>query len=37
VNFLYLDGSVHFLNANIADNVRLALGTISGGEAVSLP
>ena len=37
VNFVYLDGSVHFLTSSIADNVRLALGTIQGGETVPLP
>ena len=37
VNFVYLDGSVHYLSADIADNVRLALGSIQGGEVVTLP
>jgi prepilin-type processing-associated H-X9-DG protein len=37
VNLLFLDGSVHFLNANTPDKVRLALGTIAGNEPVSIP
>ena len=32
VNFAFLDGSVHFLAANTSDKVRMALGTIDGGE-----
>jgi prepilin-type N-terminal cleavage/methylation domain-containing protein/prepilin-type processing-associated H-X9-DG protein len=35
VNFAFLDGSVHFLSADTADFVRLALGTIQGGEIAS--
>jgi prepilin-type N-terminal cleavage/methylation domain-containing protein/prepilin-type processing-associated H-X9-DG protein len=37
VNFLFLDGSVRTLNPTIADSVRLALGTIKGGETVAVP
>jgi prepilin-type N-terminal cleavage/methylation domain-containing protein/prepilin-type processing-associated H-X9-DG protein len=37
VNFVFLDGSVRSLNPNIADTVRLALGTIAGGEVVAVP
>jgi prepilin-type N-terminal cleavage/methylation domain-containing protein/prepilin-type processing-associated H-X9-DG protein len=37
VNVVYLDGSVHFLDPHIADSVRLALGTIQGGETTTLP
>ena len=37
VNFVFLDGSVHFLAANTSNRVRLALGTISGGETVTVP
>lgn len=33
VNFVFVDGSVHYLSAHTADTVRLALGTIAGGEA----
>jgi prepilin-type N-terminal cleavage/methylation domain-containing protein/prepilin-type processing-associated H-X9-DG protein len=36
VNFAFLDGSVHFLSANTSDFVRLALGTIQGGEVASI-
>ena len=36
VNFVFLDGSVHYLMSNTADSVRMALGTIQGGEAVSV-
>jgi prepilin-type processing-associated H-X9-DG protein len=32
VNFAFLDGSVHFLAAETSDAVRMALGTIQGGE-----
>ncbi len=32
VNFAFLDGSVHYLAANTSDKVRMALGTIDGGE-----
>ncbi len=32
VGFAFLDGSVHYLAANTSDTVRLALGTIQGGE-----
>jgi prepilin-type N-terminal cleavage/methylation domain-containing protein/prepilin-type processing-associated H-X9-DG protein len=35
VNFVFLDGSVHYLSPNTSDLVRLALGTISGGEVVT--
>ncbi len=37
VNFVFLDGSVHFLSANTSDLVRLGLGTIQGGEIVTVP
>ena len=37
VNFVFLDGSVHFLAANTSDKVRMALGTISGGETDPVP
>jgi prepilin-type N-terminal cleavage/methylation domain-containing protein/prepilin-type processing-associated H-X9-DG protein len=37
VNFVYLDGSVHFLANSTADSVRLALGTIAGGETLTSP
>jgi prepilin-type N-terminal cleavage/methylation domain-containing protein/prepilin-type processing-associated H-X9-DG protein len=37
VNFLLLDGSVRLFNPSIADSVRLALGTISGGETFVMP
>ncbi len=36
VNFAFLDGSVHYLAANTTDKVRLALGTIAGGEVVNV-
>ena len=36
VNFVFLDGSVHFLSANTSDLVRLALGTIQGNESASI-
>ena len=36
VNFAFLDGSVHFLSANTSDAVRMALGTIDGGETVTV-
>ena len=32
VNFVFADGSVHFLSVGTADKIRLALGTIAGGE-----
>jgi prepilin-type N-terminal cleavage/methylation domain-containing protein/prepilin-type processing-associated H-X9-DG protein len=35
-NFVYADGSVHFLSYNV-DNILPQLGTRSGGEAVELP
>lgn len=35
--FFYLDGSVRFLPNSTPDNVRLALGTIAGGETTNLP
>jgi prepilin-type processing-associated H-X9-DG protein len=35
-NFLFADGSVHFLSY-AADNVLPALATRSGGEVVALP
>jgi prepilin-type N-terminal cleavage/methylation domain-containing protein/prepilin-type processing-associated H-X9-DG protein len=37
VNFVFLDGSVRSLGPNTADTVRLALGTIAGGEPVTVP
>jgi prepilin-type processing-associated H-X9-DG protein len=37
VNFVFLDGSVHLLSVDISDSVRLALGTIQGGETFTLP
>ncbi len=37
VSFVFLDGSVHFLAANTADSVRLALGTIAGNDSATLP
>ena len=37
VNILFLDGTVRFLAASTPDNIRLALGTIAGSEAVTLP
>ena len=37
VNFVFLDGSVRALDPNIADHVRLALGTIAGGEPDTAP
>jgi prepilin-type N-terminal cleavage/methylation domain-containing protein len=36
VGMVFLDGSVRFLDANTPDDVRLALGTIQGGEAITL-
>jgi len=36
VNFAFLDGTVRFMNTSTPDTVRLAIGTIQGGEAVSL-
>ncbi len=36
VHFAFLDGSVHYLAANTSDRVRMALGTIQGGEPVSV-
>src|SRR5262249_44290614 len=36
INFVFLDATVHFLNANTNDSVRLAIGTIAGNEVVSL-
>jgi hypothetical protein len=35
--FVYLDGSVRFLPNSTSDTVRLALGTMAGGEAVNAP
>jgi prepilin-type N-terminal cleavage/methylation domain-containing protein/prepilin-type processing-associated H-X9-DG protein len=37
VNLVYLDGSVHFLTNSTSDTVRLALGSIAGGEVVNWP
>ncbi|HZZ80851.1 MAG TPA: DUF1559 domain-containing protein [Gemmataceae bacterium] len=37
VAFVFLDGTVRFLDGSTSDSVRLALGTIMGGETVSLP
>jgi hypothetical protein len=37
VGCVFLDGSVHYLSADTADTVRLALGTIRGGEVLSQP
>jgi prepilin-type processing-associated H-X9-DG protein len=36
VNILFLDGTVRFLSAGTSDKTRLALGTIAGGEVVTL-
>jgi prepilin-type processing-associated H-X9-DG protein len=36
VNFLFLDGSVHFLPVYTSDFVRMALGTIQGNDPVSV-
>jgi prepilin-type processing-associated H-X9-DG protein len=36
VNFAFLDGSVHFLSDSTSDQVRLAIGTRSGGEVFTL-
>jgi prepilin-type N-terminal cleavage/methylation domain-containing protein/prepilin-type processing-associated H-X9-DG protein len=36
VQFAFLDGSVHLLSADVSNAVRMALGTIQGGEAVSI-
>jgi prepilin-type processing-associated H-X9-DG protein/prepilin-type N-terminal cleavage/methylation domain-containing protein len=36
-NFLYADGSVHFLSYGIQNEVMRALATLSGGEVVELP
>ena len=33
-NFLFADGSVHFLHDNISYATYYALGTITGGEAI---
>jgi prepilin-type N-terminal cleavage/methylation domain-containing protein/prepilin-type processing-associated H-X9-DG protein len=35
VNFVFLDGSVHSLASSTSDSVRLALGTIIGGETAT--
>jgi hypothetical protein len=37
VNILLMDGSVRSIAASTPDNVRLALGTIAGGETAPLP
>ncbi|WP_020470957.1 DUF1559 domain-containing protein [Zavarzinella formosa] len=37
VNAMMMDGSVRFLTNTTADNVRLALATIAGGESVPAP
>jgi prepilin-type N-terminal cleavage/methylation domain-containing protein len=37
VQFVFLDGSVRFLHAATPDDVRLALGTIAGGETANMP
>jgi prepilin-type N-terminal cleavage/methylation domain-containing protein/prepilin-type processing-associated H-X9-DG protein len=37
VNFVFLDGSVRALDPSIVDRVRLALGTIAGGEPQTAP
>jgi prepilin-type N-terminal cleavage/methylation domain-containing protein/prepilin-type processing-associated H-X9-DG protein len=36
VNFAFLDGSVHFLSADTSNFVRMALGTIQGGEVATI-
>jgi prepilin-type N-terminal cleavage/methylation domain-containing protein/prepilin-type processing-associated H-X9-DG protein len=36
VMFAFLDGSVHYLMADTSDRVRMAFGTIQGGETVSV-
>jgi prepilin-type processing-associated H-X9-DG protein len=36
VTFAFLDGSVHFLSSTTSDRVRMALGTIQGGEDFSI-
>jgi len=35
VNFLFADGSVHFINNNINDRTWVALGTRAGGETMA--
>ncbi|WP_157369164.1 DUF1559 domain-containing protein [Zavarzinella formosa] len=37
VNALMMDGSVRFLRNSTADNIRIALATIAGGEAIQAP
>lgn len=37
VQFVYMDGSVRILSTSVSDSVRLALGTISGGEVANMP
>jgi hypothetical protein len=37
VGCVFLDGSVRFLDTNTADQVRLAIGTMRGGEVAGLP
>jgi prepilin-type N-terminal cleavage/methylation domain-containing protein/prepilin-type processing-associated H-X9-DG protein len=37
VNFVFLDGSVRGLDTSVTDQVRLAIGTIAGGETDNLP
>jgi prepilin-type N-terminal cleavage/methylation domain-containing protein/prepilin-type processing-associated H-X9-DG protein len=35
VNFVFLDGTVHFLSTNTSASVRLAIGTIAGAEVAT--
>jgi prepilin-type N-terminal cleavage/methylation domain-containing protein/prepilin-type processing-associated H-X9-DG protein len=37
VNVVFLDGSVRTLDPSVSDQVRLAIGTIAGGESETLP
>jgi prepilin-type N-terminal cleavage/methylation domain-containing protein/prepilin-type processing-associated H-X9-DG protein len=37
VNFVFLDGSVHFLTDGTSDDARLAIGTRNGGEVFNWP
>jgi prepilin-type processing-associated H-X9-DG protein len=36
VNFVFLDGSVHFVRDGVSDQVRLAMATRAGNETVNL-
>jgi prepilin-type processing-associated H-X9-DG protein len=37
INTLFLDGSVHFLASNTSDQVRAAIGSMAGGEEITIP